>query len=458
VIYISKFLELQLEKNPEYPYNDIGIAKLFFDLHSEIICYVIEAKTWYVYNGQSWVKDDGGFAVMEMCKEFVQDYREYMETYRPFDAECEKFIEHLHSRRRRESILNDARSVKPMSFSEFDKDKMLFNCSNGTYNLSTMEFQPHSHRDYITKMSRATYDADISCDRWEQFITEIMCGDCETARFLQKAFGYCLSGDTSFECFFILYGSTTRNGKSTACETVAHILKDYARTSQPETLARRSSNGSAPSPDIARLKGARYVVTPEPGQSLELNASIIKQLTGGDTYTGRMLRENPVEFTPEFKIFINTNHLPKTSDGTIFSSGRVKLIPFDRHFSPEEQNNGLKYLFREKENMSGILNWLIEGYRLLSVEGLAVPPRVEEAIANYSLENDVTTDFLREILVKSDGKRLQTSAIYNRYAAWSKENGDRPMNCKSFMNELHRKYDIWRDGHRGNEVLDVDFA
>ena len=458
MIYMSKFYELTLEQNPEYPYNDIGVAKLFSDIHNEKICYVIEAKTWYVYNGRYWEKDSGGFKVMDMCKEFVQDYKAYLEEYRAFDEECMDFVETIHSRRRRETIMNDARSVNPLSLSEFDRDKLLFNCVNGTYNLAMMTLQPNSPGDHITKMSRAIYEPNISCERWEQFVHEIMCGDDETAQFLQKAFGYCLSGETSFECFFILYGSTTRNGKSTACETIAHILKDYARTAQAETLAKRSVNGSSPSPDIARLKGARYVGTPEPAQGLELNASIIKQLTGGDTYTGRMLRENPVEFTPEFKIFMNTNHLPRTTDNTIFSSGRVKLIPFDRHFSPEEQDTGLKKLFRQKENMSGILNWLIDGYRMLLADGLAMPPKVADSIAQYNVEDDITGDFFSEILVQSDGKRLQTSAIYKRYAVWSKENGYRPVNCKFFVSELRRKYEIRRDGRRGNEVLDVDFA
>jgi len=457
--YITKFIELGLENvESGYSYDDIGASKLFLDIHAEQICYVIEAKTWYVYDGQRWSKDNGGFAVMEMCKKFVQDYRLYLSKHRFFDEDCLKYIKNIYTRKSRETILNDAKSVNPLSLKNFDNDKQLFNCSNGTFNLSTMMFQPHNPSDYITKISRATYEAKISCERWERFITEIMCGDYETAQFLQKAFGYCLSGETSLECFFILYGSTTRNGKSTACETIAHILHEYARTAQPETIAKRSTNGSAPSPDIARLKGARYVGTPEPSKGLELNASIIKQLTGGDTYTGRFLHENPVEFTPDFKIFINTNYLPQTNDDTIFSSGRVKLIPFDRHFEPNEQDTGLKKLFCQENSISGILNWLIEGYRLLTLEGLAVPPRVEQAIANYRVDSDVTGDFLHEILVESDGKRLQTSAIYKKYSAWSKENGYRPLNCKYFMNELRRRYDIRRDGSRGNEVLGVDFA
>ena len=182
--YSEKLYEIGADKNPEYPFNDIGISKLFYDLHKEILCYVIEAKAWYQYDGKRWIKDDDGLKVMEMCKEFVQDYYKYMDAFCPFDEECLKFSKGLINRRKREGILYDSRSIKPLSLSQFDWNKMLFNCRNGTYNLATMSFQPHNPNDYITKISRAKYEAGFTCQRWEQFINEIMCGDVETARFL----------------------------------------------------------------------------------------------------------------------------------------------------------------------------------------------------------------------------------------------------------------------------------
>ncbi len=321
-----------------------------------------------------------------------------------------------------------------------------------------MTLQPHSSADYITKLSNVEYDETASCERWETFIREIMQGDMETARFLQKAFGYCLSGRTDYECFFILYGSTTRNGKSTACETIAYLLGDYARTVQPETLARRRyADGSVPSPDIARLKGARFVNMPEPERGLNLNASLIKQLTGGDTYTGRFLHENPVEFTPEFKIFINTNHLPCVSDDSVFSSGRVKLIPFERHFSPAEQDTELKTLFRQKTFVSGIFNWLAEGYRLLLAEGLEAPERVTLATKDYRTESDVLGEFLLETVMEAEGNRLKTADLYRRYAEWARDNGYCLMNNKNFVGDLRKRYEVGRDGRLGNVVSGIDF-
>lgn len=209
--YIALLNEKNLMNNPAYPHNDIGIARLFFDLHSAAICYVIEAKTWYIYRGRFWKKDEGGLYVMELCKDFAQALIAYAESQDDGSDESKLFIKYVagfHSRRRRESLLSDARSIAPKSLNAFDHDRLLLNCQNGTFDLREMKLRPHSASDYITKMARAKFVEDAACERWEVFISEIMCGNMDTARFLQKTLGYCLSGDTSLECFFILYGST----------------------------------------------------------------------------------------------------------------------------------------------------------------------------------------------------------------------------------------------------------
>ncbi|MCL1882226.1 MAG: phage/plasmid primase, P4 family [Defluviitaleaceae bacterium] len=455
--YITLFREKHIQNNELYPRHDIGVARLFFDLHSQYICYVKESKSWYTYRGRRWVKDEGGLRVMEICKDFAQDYAKYAEYFEDGSEENKayiKFAKGLTNRRRRESILSDARSIRPISLEKFDMNKTLLNCINGTFCLATMKLLPHNPKDYITKLANVNYDPAAKCERWETFINEVMCGDMETARFLQKALGYALSGETALECFFIFYGDKTRNGKSTLSETVAFVMGEYARTIQPQTLSRRPADGGAASPDTARLKGARLVNVPEPEKGLELNIALVKQLTGGDTYTARFLNENPVEFKPEFKIFINTNHLPRTSDDTVFLSGRVKLIPFDRHFQPHEQDNGLKAHFRKQKNRSGILNWLIEGYRLLQLEGLPLPEKVNNAIQAYRQETDIIGSFLSECTAVQDENRIPASDLYAAYTLWAKDNGYRQMNNKNFVAELRRRLDVRRGGV-GNIVVGV---
>ncbi|MEG0998893.1 MAG: hypothetical protein RSF13_07690 [Clostridiales bacterium] len=88
-------------------------------------------------------------------------------------------------------------------------------------------------------------------------------------------------------------------------------------------------------------------------------------MTGNDTINACFLHENSFDFAPQFKLYINTNYLPVVNDMTVFSSGRVIIIPFERHFAESEQDKGLKREFMKAQVQSAILNWLLKGYEQL---------------------------------------------------------------------------------------------
>ena len=450
--YVEAIKAAGFGENSAYPQNDIGIARLFYDLHSNLIRYVFEPKTWFAFDGQRWTQTKGLFHAAELCKTFTQAFSEYVAKFHSDDSEFVKYAAKTTARRNREGILKDAQSIAPMSIAEFDRNKLLFNCSNGTLNLQNFTLQPFNHADFITKLSGARYDSNIQFPRWDRFIDEIMCGDTATAAYLQKALGYSLTGLTEYESFYILFGATTRNGKSTLIDAVTNVLGDYACTIQPQTFARRSSDGAAASPDMARLKGARLVNMPEPEKGLELNVALIKQMTGGDRITVRAMYEAPTEMYSEFKPFINTNHLPRTSDDTIFTSGRVKIIPFERHFTEAEQDTGLKKAFCSHKVKSAILNWLVTGYRLLLEVGFDAPERVTAAIAEYRQEADVIGAFLSDCTIERDGARVPTPEMYSRYTHWAGENGYKPLNNRNFVGELRKRFTVKHDGRYGNVI------
>ena len=272
-----------------------------------------------------------------------------------------------------------------------------------------------------------------------------MQGDEDRSRYIQKALGYTLSGDASLECLFILYGATSRNGKGTLMDTYLTIQGDYGRTANPDMLATKfndSSSSSGPSEDVARLAGARFVNISEPERKITLNSALTKRLTGNDTITARYLRENSIEFRPSFKIFINTNHLPNITDMTLFQSGRIKIIPFNRHFEEEEQDKGLKKLFRQEANLSAIFNWILDGYVLYTLEGLEMPASVVAATSEYNRESDRFGQFVDECLVEGETLETRTSAVYRVYQQWCSDNGYRAESVRGVNQALGARYSV----------------
>jgi putative DNA primase/helicase len=358
-------------------------------------------------------------------------------------------------------MLKDAQTVYPLSLSELDKDSNLFNCQNCTLHLDTLKFTSHSDSDNLSMMSGVSYKPGIVCLRWIQFIDEVTEGDTDKARFIQKAFGYALLGSPKEECLFILYGETTRNGKGVTMTVITRIFGDYAKTVQPETLAvKKYANGSGPTEDLARLRGARLVNINEPSKDMRLDVAKVKTMTGRDKITARFLHQGSFEFIPGFSIMINTNHLPSVDDETLFTSGRIKVISFDRHFSESEQDKSLKDTLTEPDSLSGVFNWVLEGLRLYRAEGLGNPCSVVTATAKYHLESDKEAEFMYENTQAFEGRAIRTSDLYKQYTFWCQKNNHTPLTIKSFSINLSKKgYTIkvmrWQGSDKVSHVLDT---
>lgn len=434
-------LALDPAQNSRYKGGDIGFGRLYADVYKDIARYVPERKKWYIFNGRRWVADAGSLMAMELCKDLADALIVYALSIKDegvrgvFLDQCRKW----QQRRFRDIYLKDAQSVYPIPMAAFDSDRYLLNCNNGTLDLRTKTFYPHNPDDLLTKICAVDYIPSAQSERFDAFIDEIMSHDTEKARFLQKALGYGISGDTRYECLFLLYGELTRNGKGTLMESCLTAVGDYGRTVRPETIAQKqNANSQAPSEDLARLAGIRFANISEPSRGLVLNAAQVKSMTGNDSINARYLHENSFDFKPQFKLYINTNYLPVISDMTLFSSGRVVIIPFDRHFEEWEQDKGLKEEFSKPEVQSAILNWLVEGYYLLQAEGLTQPKAVTEAIRAYSYESDKIAQFAEEHLDADANAETRTSEVYNAYRQWCTDNGYYAESNRNFNHELRK--------------------
>ena len=457
--------EMAPHTNPRYGRDEIGMGNMFADFFKPIARYNSERGIWYVYDGTVWQPDTENLKVEELAKLLADKLYVFALTITEEDAR-KRFtdrVRKLQLRKHRETMLKDAKSVFPLSMRSFDQDIYLFNCKNGTLDLRTMEFREHRPEDYLTKVSPVNYDPKADCPRWHTFMDEIMQGDKARADYLQKAIGYALTGDTKMECLFILYGPTSRNGKGTTMESILRIMGEYGKNADPTMLqAKFNAQSNGPTEEIARLAGARFVNISEPAKKLTIDAALTKRLTGNDTITARYLHENSFEFRPNFKIFINTNHRPNITDLTLFDSGRIKIIPFDRHFDEKEQDKDLKTTFAKPENMSGILNWMLEGYKMFRSQGLEMPDSVINATDDYRKASDKIAQFCEACLVSKPGAMLRSKSVYNRYKQWSEANGYHAEGIKNFKTEFLKHYVEDRrrpldGGEKTTVVLDVDF-
>lgn len=424
--------------------TDIGSSKLFADIYKKRLKFVPELGVYFYYNGKVWIKDLNFIYTKRLAKHFAIKAVEVANNIESEQVRetAVKYYAKFNGYNQREKLIKDAQSVHVTEYSNFDNKPMLYNCQNGTFNLETGELQPYDPENMLTQISNVFYEKDARCDRWEQFIDEIMEGDEQSKKLLQMIAGYCLGGAIGFECFFMLYGETTRNGKGTFNTTMFKMHKDYAKAIPPEVLSVKSfqNNGNAPNESIASLAGARYVSVSEPGEHMVLNSDLVKTLTGGDPITARFLHQHSFTYMPQFKIVINTNFLPKILDNTIFSSERLVLLNFTKHFDTKSRDNRLKEKLVNPKSLSGIFNWCYEGYKMLKGAGIfQIPEKSKKLFDQYSKESDVTQQFIDECLIKSEGARTTLKSVYDFYKKWTEDNGFSKCNKSTLKKRLRDK-------------------
>lgn len=420
--------------------TDKGFGALYATVFKNKHRYNPSRKDFMKFDGKHWVDDLEGLSARASAKLLSDALVKYAVGVDP-EGKYLRAVAPLSNIRNRNNMLQDSRDITFFTNEDLDKNDYLLNVQNGTLDLSadTPLFLKHDPDMLLSKICNVNYDPSATCPEWDKFLQEIMLGNKEKIQYLQKIAGLSLTGNTEQESCWILYGSTTRNGKSTFCETLIHMLGDYALTMKSESLAvKQNLDSRQASGDIARLAGCRFVNASEPPKRMLFDTALLKSLLGRDSITARHLHQREFSFIPKFKLVINTNYLPTITDDTVFSSGRINVISFDRHFEPQEQDKHLKERLRTENELAGILNWCIKGLQMYRAEGLTPPQAVQDATNIYRSDSDKIGNFIKECLTQT-GQNSKAKEIYDAYVKWCNDNGYGIENKGNFFAEMKSK-------------------
>ena len=422
-------------KNPLYSTDDVGNGRLFADVFGEIIRFNITTREFSYYDGKRWKRDEGSMIAERLAKRLAKALYLYAVDQ---DQHYRTFVNKLGDRNKRKIMIQDARDYRFISEEDFDRDPNLINLQNGTLNLKTFEFRDHDPHDLLSKVANVVYDPDAVSEEWGTFIDQVMQGDEDKIEYLQTIFGYSLTGLCIMDEFYLLYGATTRNGKSTMLNSIGFVMGDYAQIMSPDTLAQRQRTNPN-NEELADLRGARFVHIEEPSKGMSLDSALIKNLTGHTPIKVSRKYEHMMTFNPQFKLFFATNYLPTVTDDTLFSSGRVKVVTFERHFEVEEQDRTLGSRLQSATNVSGIFNWMIAGLRRYYEHSTTPPTSVIEASDQYRSQSDKIGNFLDECLSEDTTDGISGKTLYSYFVLWCRANGYHCENKKNFFESLKRK-------------------
>jgi putative DNA primase/helicase len=321
---------------------------------------------------------------------------------------------------RKEALLNMlalAGTLKPIAVAgdTWNADPYLLGTPTGVVDLRTGRMRPGHPDDGITMQTAASYNPDATAPRWERFIAEIFADDSELISFVHRAIGYSLTGNTSEQVFFLLYG-TGANGKGTLTNTLKRLLGDYA-WNMPFATIEMKDRAAIPN-DVAALAGRRFVIASETNDGARLNEARVKALTGCDPMTARFLHAEFFAFEPVAKFWLSVNHKPVVRDDSFGFWRRVRVIPFLQRF---ELHASLADELQAEA--TGILAWCVRGAQAWQREGLQMPAIVTEATGEYEQDSDQLAAFLAEACELKAEAEVSAAELFTHYTHWANQRG-----------------------------------
>ena len=238
----------------DYIWSEAGLSDVFVREHGKDCRYCAELGGWFVWDGNRWVRDKRNQSlqrIKQTIRGLIAQVKAQPQT--EINGKHLKFLIRSETAAKCRAVLELSGPNLAISMEDFDRDPILFNVNNGTLDLSSGELRPHDRGDSLTKISPADYDPQARCELFLSFLDTIFKSDQELIAYLQRVFGYALTGLITGQCWFLLYGRGS-NGKSTLMCIILFILGDYSRQTPAETFLRRK--GEVIRNDLARLQGA----------------------------------------------------------------------------------------------------------------------------------------------------------------------------------------------------------
>lgn len=433
------------KKITDIEFTDLWAARQFVRWFKDDVLYCPDWGYFLVFDGTRWVRDLKG-VVEVFAKQIADAVWDYAQRHG--SSEARRFAVRVASARGIQSILMLVRSEQEIVIhpDQFDTDPMLLNCLDVTVELRSGGRHPHRREDRITKLCPTRFNPKAKAPLWEETLEKIFDDDEDLIGFVQRLFGYCLTGSVSEQVIVLFVGSGS-NGKSMILLVLLSVVgSDYFIKASDDILLRKFAQAHPTA--LADLFGKRLAVVMETDSGDKMAEALIKSLTGGDRIRARRMREDFWEFTPTHKIILCTNHKPTVEATDHAFWRRIRLVPFIVSFwkDGDPGNWGKKLLKRLKADpelgqkleaeAEGILAWCVRGCLQWQKHGLGTTDAVTTATESYRREQDALTRFIDDECTLGPNASVRSSALYERYHRWCEVNGERYLSQTSFKEKL----------------------
>jgi len=332
--------------------------------------------------------------------------------------------------------------MRSLSSREFQLDRRSLCFENGILNAETRELSEFSPRHMVINRIDYNYDANAKCPKWIKFLEEVL--PLESVRITLQQYCGLLFADRSrykLEKLLVLLGSGA-NGKSVVYEVITRLVGKSNTTSFD--IGSLVSGGDKQK-NLASINGKILNYCSDLGKK-ELSGEVFKNLISGEPVQARQIYSE--SFTAYYipLLIANANELPITQDYSDGYFRRFSVIPFDVKIPIEKRNLNLH---RELiEELPAILNWVLDGFDMVSANGYKVsePEIITDRAIEYEMNSNSILKFIEDqeyynIPVYKTHAPMQITAkdLYKQYVDYCKASGYNAFSNVKFAEKLKEK-------------------
>ncbi len=309
---------------------------------------------------------------------------------------------------------------------EVDQGAWELNTRSGVLDLASGDLYEHSPAYFSIIQSAAHWRPGTIAHDWLAFLRQAV-PDEGDRELLQMFAGLCLTGETSPQRALLLVGDGG-TGKSTFVRVLQAVLGNLATSSALENI----KDGSFL---VGTLVGKRMCVVSE----LQRNVDWLpfKRVTGEDQISIDVKNKTPYTTKLDLKLIILSNVMPFLGDDTSNSSLMRRFLPVAFNVRPQTPDPTLESRLTHPDELPGVLNWMLDGLRLLQERGMRFPSSDGNALAREIVEeSNRVISFLREECSYTPDATVTTGELYDAYRKWAGRTGHGALSATGFAKQL----------------------
>ena len=357
-----------------YNLTDMGNANRLIEYYGDRVRYCAKLRTWFIWDGARWAPDTTRLIEDYAKRTVIRIHSEvqFMPAQTKEDKAARQRVTgwaySSESQKNIRAMVQNAESDRRIAIEpqEFNANKSLINCPNGTLDLDARVLREHRREDMLTMMTRVPLP-ELSHESKLYFPTLFRALPPEEIIYFQRIMGLGLEPTTQNKEWLFIYGMPFAL-KSSVTQPIYKALGDYAGEFDISLLtkSRHGIASNAARPEIIALMDKRIAWTEEAPADFIIDESRLKNFTSSGTKTLRQLFGTSEEFTLICTIVVESNgtYTLNVEDEWTREAmqERTRVAKFTRPIPRAERDEAvLKQLTNDEAELSAALGFVVQG-------------------------------------------------------------------------------------------------